>query len=120
MPCPSWNRTSSSAALTGHTSFLLATAARITQTHHEKWDGTGYPFGLAGEEIPIEGRITAIADVYDALSSQRPYKAPFTHEECLEKLKAGRATHFDPQVLDAFITREDELRQVRVEYGDLS
>lgn len=107
-----------SAELQGHSSLLLVTAARIAKTHHEKWDGTGYPDGLAGEEIPIEGRITAIADVYDALSSRRPYKAPFAHEKCMTMLDAGRGTHFDPDVLDAFIAAEKEIQHVRNKYGD--
>ena len=65
---------------------VLMMASRIAQTHHERWDGTGYPLGLAGEDIPIEGRITAVADVYDALSSKRPYKEAFPREKCFQIL----------------------------------
>src|SRR6185369_12553275 len=84
---------------------LLDLASRIALTHHEKWDGTGYPLGLAGEDIPLEGRITAVADVFDALSSKRPYKPAFPLEKCLAILEEGRGQHFDPTVLDAFLRR---------------
>lgn len=106
--------------LIGHTSLLLTLAARIAQTHHEKWDGSGYPLGLAGEDIPIEGRITAAADVYDALSSRRPYKPPFAHAKCMAILEEGRGTHFDPKVLDALVARASEIERVRAEFGDLA
>ena len=68
----------------------------IAQTHHEHWDGGGYPLGLRGEQIPIEGRITAVADVFDALSNKRPYKEAFPFDRCIEMMKRGRGTHFDP------------------------
>lgn len=88
---------------------LLMLAARIAQTHHEKWDGTGYPLGLAGEDIPLEGRIVAVADVFDALSSARPYKPAFPREKCFEILEEGRGKHFDPRILDAFFAQSDEI-----------
>lgn len=88
---------------------LLMLAARIAQTHHEKWDGTGYPLGLSGEDIPLEGRIVAVADVFDALSSARPYKKPFSREQCFEILRSGRGQHFDPRALDAFFARSEEI-----------
>lgn len=88
---------------------LLMLAARIAQTHHEKWDGSGYPLGLQGEDIPLEGRIVAVADVFDALSSARPYKKPFSREKCFEILEEGRGKHFDPRVLDAFFSRSKEI-----------
>lgn len=97
---------------------VIRLAARIAQTHHERWDGTGYPLGLAGEDIPIEGRITAVADVYDALSSKRPYKQPFPRETCFAILEEGRGKHFDPRVLDAFFARSDEIVRVQIEYAD--
>ena len=75
---------------------MLQMAARIAMTHHEKWDGSGYPRGLAGEAIPLEGRITAVADVFDALSNKRPYKAAFPLEQCFTMIEEGRGTHFDP------------------------
>lgn len=88
---------------------LLMLAARIAQTHHEKWDGSGYPLGLAGEDIPLEGRIVAVADVFDALSSARPYKPPFSREQCFEIIRKGRGKHFDPRVVDAFFSRSQEI-----------
>ncbi|MCA9079362.1 MAG: response regulator [Planctomycetaceae bacterium] len=97
---------------------LLMLAARIAQTHHEWWDGTGYPLGLKGEDIPIEGRMTAVADVYDALSSKRPYKPAFPREKCFEILQEGRGTHFDPKVLDAFFHCADEIIQIQIDYMD--
>ncbi|MDA1166072.1 MAG: response regulator, partial [Planctomycetota bacterium] len=84
---------------------IMRMASRIALTHHEWWDGNGYPLGLAGEDIPIEGRITAIADVYDALSSKRPYKKPFSREKCFQMLEENRGTQFDSRVLDAFFAR---------------
>ncbi len=98
---------------------LLAMAERIALTHHEKWDGTGYPLGLAGENIPIEGRITAVADVYDALSSKRPYKPAFPLQKCLKILEEERGHHFDPKVLDAFFAVTKEIIGVQLELPDL-
>jgi putative two-component system response regulator len=97
---------------------LLMLAARIAQTHHERFDGTGYPLGLKGEDIPIEGRMTAVADVYDALSTKRPYKAAFDREKCFEIMSEGRGTHFDPVVLDAFFRRSEEIVRIQMEYMD--
>lgn len=97
---------------------LLLIASKIAQTHHEHWDGHGYPLGLAGEDIPIEGRITAVADVYDALASARPYKRPFSRQLCFELLESGRGTHFDPKVLDAFFACSEEIIQVQMDYMD--
>ncbi|MCA9175319.1 MAG: HD domain-containing protein, partial [Planctomycetales bacterium] len=97
------------------TSPMLMMASRIAQTHHENWDGTGYPLGLAGEDIPIEGRITAVADVFDALSSKRPYKDPFPREKCFAILREQRGTKFDPDVLDAFFRRADEVVAIQLD-----
>jgi cyclic di-GMP phosphodiesterase len=97
---------------------ILALAATIALSHHEKWDGSGYPLGLAGEDIPIEGRITAVADVFDALSSKRPYKPAFPVEHCLQILEEGRARHFDPQVLDAFFRRRADIIRTLMQYAD--
>lgn len=72
-------------------------------THHEKWDGSGYPCGLAGEEIPLQGRLMAIADVYDALISARPYKSALPHERAVEIILGGRGSHFDPSLVDIFL-----------------
>lgn len=97
---------------------LLTLAARIALTHHERWDGSGYPLALSGENIPLEGRITAVADVFDALSSRRPYKPAFPLEKCLEIMKAERGRHFDPRVLDAFLNRLREVIAIQIEYAD--
>ncbi len=88
--------------LEDHYSPVLGFAARIARSHHEKWDGTGYPDGLAGEKIPLEARIVAVADIYDALSSKRPYKEAFSEEECLENIRKLSGSHLDPRVVEAF------------------
>jgi putative two-component system response regulator len=114
------NHTSLGADIIGPATFpLLKMAALIALTHHEKWDGTGYPIGLAGEDIPLEGRIVAVADVFDALASKRPYKSPFPREKCFAILKEGRGTHFDPAVLDAFFAASDQVIKVQMELPDL-
>jgi putative two-component system response regulator len=119
---PDWLRKKTSAALSaderrlveGHTtvgwellsgsrSALLELAATIAYTHHEHFDGTGYPRGLAGEEIPLEGRIVAIADVFDAVTNDRSYQRAFPLDQALEIMRSKRGTHFDPRVLDAFL-----------------
>lgn len=97
---------------------ILQVAAIVAISHHEKWDGTGYPHGLAGEAIPIEGRITAVADVFDALGSRRPYKRPLPLAQCFDILEEGRAKHFDPKVLDAFFARADDVALVASEFAD--
>lgn len=97
---------------------LLVLAAKIAQTHHEKWDGTGYPLGLKGEQIPIEGRITSVADVYDALCSVRPYKEGFTVEQALRIMLAERGSRFDPKVLDAFVDQIPRIEKIRKAYSD--
>jgi len=88
--------------LSGSPSELLQVGEIIALSHHEKWDGSGYPKGLAGEDIPLWGRICAIADVFDALTNARPYKKAFSNEEALEIMKEGRGKHFDPKLLDLF------------------
>ena len=81
---------------------FLKYAFAIAGTHHEKWDGTGYPIGLKGENIPLEGRLMALVDVYDALTSKRPYKEPLSHEESVQIIVEGSSKHFDPQLVKAF------------------
>ncbi len=81
----------------------LKMARKIAIAHHERWDGTGYPNGIAGEDIPIEARIVALADFYDALTHERPYKRAWTPEETIIEIKAQRGKHFDPAVVDVFI-----------------
>jgi len=89
--------------LKGSSSAILDMAATIALSHHEKWDGSGYPRGVAGEAIPIEGRIVAIADVFDALTSDRVYRKAFAVEEAVEMMREERGKHFDPVLLDAFM-----------------
>ena len=90
----------------------------VALTHHEKWDGSGYPNHLKGVEIPIAGRITAIADVFDALTSKRPYKEAFSVEESLVIIKKGRGRQFDPDVVDAFFAIQDEILTIKKEYDE--
>ncbi|MGV8953147.1 MAG: HD domain-containing phosphohydrolase [Cypionkella sp.] len=98
--------------LEGGTSELIRVASRIAATHHEKWDGTGYPNGLNGEQIPLEGRIAAVADVFDALCSERPYKKAFTAEAAYEEIARGAGGHFDPACVAAFQLKWDEIVRV--------
>jgi putative two-component system response regulator len=98
---------------------LLDLAKSIALTHHEKWDGSGYPFRLAGEQIPIEGRIVAVADVFDALSSARPYKAAVPPDRCLEIMALDRGRHFDPAVFDALSRRIEDVLRVYSENADV-
>lgn len=101
------------------TSPLLSMAGQIALTHHERWDGTGYPLGLAGEEIPLPGRIVAVADVFDALSNKRPYKPPFPIDHCFRILEEGRGTQFDPRVIQALLDSRDQIVEVRVSLADI-
>jgi len=87
-------------------------ARQIIEFHHEKWDGTGYPHGLKGEEIPFIARVMAIADVYDALVSERPYKGPIAHEEAVAIIAEGAGTHFDPRLVDVFLACADEFKAI--------
>jgi len=82
---------------------ILAMAKDIVYTHHEKWDGTGYPEGLRGPDIPIAGRLMALVDVYDAVTTRRLYREPMSHDAAVAFIVAGRGTHFDPSVVDAFL-----------------
>ena len=95
---------------------LLDMAATIALSHHEKWDGSGYPHKLVGEQIPLEARIVALADVYDALGSARPYKPAFDEEMVLTKMAAGAGEHFDPFAFSGFVRSLDSLRTIRREY----
>ena len=87
---------------------LLELGINITHFHHEKWDGTGYPKGLSGTEIPLSARIMALADVYDALRSKRAYKEAYSHEASIEIIRQGKGTFFDPEIVDAFLEIEAE------------
>ncbi|MDR2404299.1 MAG: response regulator [Spirochaetaceae bacterium] len=91
---------------------LFSHAKVFAGTHHERWDGTGYPYGLSGYNIPLQGRIMAIADVYDALVAERPYKKSCTHEEATAIILQGKGTHFDPVLVNIFISVSDEFRRI--------
>lgn len=103
----------------GGNSFLRI-AREISLSHHEKWDGSGYPSGLSGEAIPYSGRLMAVADVYDALISKRVYKPAFSHEQARDMIVEGRGKHFDPDIVDAFVAIEDEFRDIATRYADAS
>ena len=97
---------------------LLKMASIVAYTHHEKWDGTGYPRGLKGEEIHIYGRITALADVFDALGSYRCYKPKWEDEKIFELFRNERGKHFDPKLIDIFFEHLDEFLKIRDEFRD--
>ena len=105
-------------ALSG--SHLLDLAATIARTHHERWDGTGYPAGLAGLEIPLEGRIAAVADVFDALTSDRVYRPAMEVNRALTIMTEGSGTQFDPDVLGVFMASLDEILAIRREFSPLN
>jgi response regulator RpfG family c-di-GMP phosphodiesterase len=97
------------AMLAGSRAPVIRMAEEIALTHHERWDGTGYPAGLAGEAIPLAGRICAVCDVFDALRSWRPYKEPWPLQDALDELARQRGRHFDPELVDAFLAMVDDL-----------
>lgn len=99
-------------------SLLIDMAKNVAMTHHEKWDGSGYPKGLQAEEIPLEGRIIAIADVFDALTSKRPYKPAWTVERAIELIKNESGKHFDPQLVNYFIENLDEILAVKAKFSE--
>ncbi len=101
----------------GSSSFLKV-AREISLTHHEKWDGSGYPNALSGETIPLSGRLMALADVYDALISKRVYKPAFSHEKAKSIILDGRGKHFDPEVVEAFLSIEDEFKRIASNYDE--
>lgn len=104
--------------LNGSSSPMIQMAAEIALTHHEKFDGSGYPNGLVGEAIPLAGRIVAVADVFDALTSARPYKPAWDLERSVNLLKEGRGSHFDPVCVDAFLARWEEALVIRERFQD--
>lgn len=104
--------------LSSSNSPLLQVAAEIAHTHHEKFDGSGYPQGLAGDKIPLFGRIVAVADVFDALTSERPYKRAWTIESAQEYLRQGAGTHFDPRCVEAFISDWDAVMEIKNRFAD--
>jgi putative two-component system response regulator len=96
----------------------LRCAMEIAYAHHEKWDGSGYPLGLAGEAIPLSGRLMALADVYDALISERPHKQAMSHAQARAIIEQTRGRHFDPDVVDAFLAAEDAFQAIAIAYSD--
>lgn len=105
--------------LEGSESGFIRMGAVIALAHHEKWDGSGYPGGLAGDRIPMVGRIAAVADVFDAMSTERPYRpAPCSVEETVDYIRAGRGTHFDPRVVDAFLEIINDILDIRSRHHD--
>jgi putative two-component system response regulator len=104
--------------LTGSEEGFVKLAEVIALTHHEKWDGTGYPEGLKGSQIPLAGRITAIADVFDALTTKRHYKEAFDLGKAYEIIKESRGGQFDPEVVDAFFAAKDEIESIKARYKD--
>jgi adenylate cyclase len=98
-----------------HDNAIMEMAKEIVYTHHEKWDGTGYPQGLRGADIPIAGRLIAVVDVYDAVLTRSLYRTPMTHDEAVALIRKGRGTHFDPAVVDAFMNVSDVLAALSAE-----
>jgi len=96
----------------GTRSPILKVAKLISLTHHERWDGTGYPQGLKGRQIPLFGRIIALADVFDALTTKRPYKEAYGFDEAIEMVKHESGTHFDPDIVNAFLKRKERIRMI--------
>ncbi len=91
---------------------LIATAAKIAESHHEKWNGSGYPKGLKGLDIPLAARIMSLADMYDALTGERPYKAAWTHEQAIQEVIRMKGIAFDPIVVEAFLLEESNFKQI--------
>jgi putative two-component system response regulator len=99
-------------------SLFLHYGMEIARHHHERWDGAGYPDGLAGQAIPLSARLMAVADVYDALISRRPYKEPMSHEAARAYIEANSGGHFDPQIVQALVARHAELQRIAREWSD--
>ena len=102
----------------GSGSKVVEIAIKIAGGHHEKWDGSGYPRGLRGQNIPLEARIMALADMYDALVTERPYKKAWTHDKAMAEIISKRGNHFDPAVVDAFIAEQEAFRDVASNFRD--
>jgi putative two-component system response regulator len=99
---------------------IIRCAQQIAVSHHERWDGSGYPQGLIGERIPLTGRIVALADTFDALTSRRPYKEPYPLEQTLDIMQASRGNHFDPDLLDLFMENIDDILAIKKEVQDIA
>jgi cyclic di-GMP phosphodiesterase len=98
--------------------FLLKLAKEIVYSHHEHWDGSGYPEGLRGEAIPVAGRMVTLVDVYDALASAGVYKGALPHEEVVQAIVSGRGTHFDPDMVDGFLGIQEDWRRIAIDLAD--
>ncbi len=97
---------------------LIATAIEVAEAHHERWDGAGYPNGLKAHNIPLAARIMSLADVYDALTSDRPYKVSWTHEQAVQEIVRMKGIAFDPVIVDAFLLEEDHFKQIANDIND--
>jgi len=97
----------------------LRIASDIAYCHHERWDGKGYPRGIAGKDIPLSARLMSVADVYDALRSKRVYKPAMPHETAMRIILEGRGTQFDPEVVDAFLAMQEQFRSIAAKYSDM-
>ena len=97
---------------------FLSVSKEIAYSHQEKWDGTGYPQGLACDAIPVSARLMAVADVYDALISKRVYKPAFSHDQACSTIVRGKGTHFDPDMVDAFVDIAEDFRSIAQKYPD--
>jgi putative two-component system response regulator len=102
--------------LSGSSSDVIRLAEVVALTHHEKWNGSGYPYGISGDAIPLVGRIVAVCDVFDALTVRRPYKGPFPLPEALSIIRESAGSHFDPTVVEAFFSAQPEIMRVRAQY----
>ena len=96
----------------------METGVVIARSHHERWDGTGYPERIFGKNIPLQARIVSLVDVYDALRSKRPYKEAWSHERTMELIQAERGAQFDPELVDLFVNRSEDIRKLRIKYKD--
>ena len=97
---------------------FLSMAKEIALSHQEKWDGSGYPQGIGGDHIPVSARLMAVADVYDALISRRVYKEGMPHEKAVTIIREGAGSHFDPDMVEAFLTLEDKFRDIARRFAD--
>ncbi len=104
--------------MSGHHSDLMEMAASIARCHHEKWDGSGYPNGMVGEAIPIEARIVALTDVFDALTSNRPYKKAWSVDDALAEIERSVGSHFDPDLVPPFLAMVPQVREVMQRYAE--
>lgn len=104
--------------LAGSSSEMIQLGELVALSHHEKWDGSGYPHGIKGDAIPIYGRLCAVADVFDALTTDRPYKKAFSNDDSFRMIREGRGTHFDPAVADAFFDTQAEILKIKREFAD--